>query len=477
MPDRLQASILLFILLFLSPYVSRGSGTGTDEYWMSIRSDGGRIGYSYSSLTESEGVFTEAVSKTKLKVKLLGSVQEIETEAEYRIDGYKVLSFSFVFNSPGGVMRSRGLREGDEFKMKIRSLSGETELVFPAEGELIPPSLIPVWLAAQSPETGREYRTRVLDPLSIIMGSGPKDIESVHKITGREKIDIPGLGSFDTLRVESEMLNSRITTWMTDKGEVVKQAVPPGMISLRDTEENILKGGYSDWDIGVAASITPEGKLTNARGLKYLKVELDGIEGEEGFDFRDGYRQSGDGRFVEIHARDLSKIKPYDLPYNGNEHAGYLEPDSLIQSGDDGIILRAELILGGEKDALKAASRINDWVYRNLEKEGTASIPSALDVLRSGKGDCNEHSALFAALARASGIPTKTVSGTMYNDGRFYYHAWNEVFVGEWVAVDPTFGQFPADAAHIKFIEGDLTKSSRIINLVGKIKLKILDAS
>jgi transglutaminase-like putative cysteine protease len=69
------------------------------------------------------------------------------------------------------------------------------------------------------------------------------------------------------------------------------------------------------------------------------------------------------------------------------------------------------------------------------------------------------------------------VSGTIYLDGRFYYHAWNEVYVGEWVAVDPTFGQVPADATHIKLVEGDLNETSVIMNAVGKINLKILEAS
>jgi transglutaminase-like putative cysteine protease len=105
------------------------------------------------------------------------------------------------------------------------------------------------------------------------------------------------------------------------------------------------------------------------------------------------------------------------------------------------------------------------------------SIPNALDVLKTRKGDCNEHATLFAALSRAAGIPTKVILGVVFLDGKFYYHAWNEVFVGNWIAVDPTLGQFPADASHIKFIEGDLGKSSEIIKLVGKIKLEVKEAS
>jgi len=59
-----------------------------------------------------------------------------------------------------------------------------------------------------------------------------------------------------------------------------------------------------------------------------------------------------------------------------------------------------------------------------------------------GAGDCNEHAVLLAALGRAVGVPTRLVAGVVYVDGAFLYHAWCEVWLGEWVAVDPAFGRF-----------------------------------
>jgi transglutaminase-like putative cysteine protease len=140
-------------------------------------------------------------------------------------------------------------------------------------------------------------------------------------------------------------------------------------------------------------------------------------------------------------------------------------------------VKRVRVILGEETDSLEAVRKINDWLYKNLEKTPTISLPNALDVLETRKGDCNEHATLFTALARAAGIPTKLVLGLVFLDGKFYYHAWNEVFVGKWIAVDPTFGQFPADASHVKFVEGNLNKSAEILRLVGKIELDVVEAS
>jgi transglutaminase-like putative cysteine protease len=235
--------------------------------------------------------------------------------------------------------------------------------------------------------------------------------------------------------------------------------------------------GISALDVEGVTSIPSNITIEDPRGVMYMKAEIEGINAGDGFDLSDGYRQSFDGKTVSIRAGDTSSVKPYKLPSKDPRFAMYLAPENLIQSGDEEIVSKSKEILGGEEDSLRAAGKINEWVFTRLKKTGSAGIPNARDVLRTRSGDCNEHSALFAALARAAGIPTKTVSGTIYLDGRFYYHAWNEVYVGEWVAVDPTFGQVPADATHIKLVEGDLNKSSVIMNAAGKINLKILEAS
>ncbi|HVN72478.1 MAG TPA: transglutaminase-like domain-containing protein [Desulfomonilia bacterium] len=79
---------------------------------------------------------------------------------------------------------------------------------------------------------------------------------------------------------------------------------------------------------------------------------------------------------------------------------------------------------------------------------------TAIDVLDRGKAECQGHAFLYAALARASGIPTKVVNGIVYSDdfGVFLYHTWVESCIGDsWVTVDPTFSQIRPDATHIVF--------------------------
>ncbi|OFV87204.1 MAG: hypothetical protein A2V74_01545 [Acidobacteria bacterium RBG_16_70_10] len=109
------------------------------------------------------------------------------------------------------------------------------------------------------------------------------------------------------------------------------------------------------------------------------------------------------------------------------------------------------------------------------------SIPSALEVLRTRVGDCNEHTALYVALARASGLPARIAVGLVYLRGAFYYHAWPEVWVAErpgrglWLPVDPTLNQFPSDATHLRLARGGLDKQAAILALVGRARVRILD--
>jgi hypothetical protein len=98
-------------------------------------------------------------------------------------------------------------------------------------------------------------------------------------------------------------------------------------------------------------------------------------------------------------------------------------------------------------------------------------VPSAVQVLEARRGDCNEHTVLYVALARALGLPARTAVGLVYVNGAFFYHAWPEVWLGEWVAVDPTFGQHPADAAHLRFVVGGLAQQVEVVRLIGRLSI------
>jgi len=471
--------VLILLILFISLFIffapnSQSLENTPEEYWMGIYSGDKRVGYSYNSIEFQNGI-TEVKELTKLKIDLLGKEDDVETKASYKLEGYKILSFNFEMKSGSIDVKAWGEREGDALKITMETLSGKTERILPLEKELILPSLISKLLTENKLATGEKFNIPLFEPLSLLMGMN--DSVSTHLIEGKEIMEIP-LGKFDTYKVSSDFMGARSTSWITAEGDVVKQEFPPGLIAIKESKEDIINKKNSSFDIVQKTSIPANIRLDNTEKLKYLRIRIDGIGALDKFDIEDGYRQRLDGQIVEIKLNESNSFEnSYTLPYDSPEYLELTKADFLIQSDDKDIVAITNKVLNGEKDPLKAARKINRWIYKNLKKSATVSIPNAKDVLRTKVGDCNEHAALFSAMSRAAGIPTKTVLGTMYYKERFYYHAWNEVYIGEWVAVDSTYGQLPVDATHIKLIEGDLAKSGEILKVVGKINIEIIDAS
>ena len=187
-----------------------------------------------------------------------------------------------------------------------------------------------------------------------------------------------------------------------------------------------------------------------------------------GFDL-DGGDQSLEG--------DLLIIKKPELPSKVNEsifknYKEYLKSTPFIQVNAKPFITITSKYLA---DPIYTVRGLTHWVYKYLKKEPVISVPSALEVYNLKKGDCNEHAVLLTALLRTANIPSRQAAGVVYQDGYFFYHAWVEVYLGSWIPVDPTFDQVPADVTHIRFIYGDLAKQSKVLQLINKLKIDVID--
>ncbi|HSD18528.1 MAG TPA: transglutaminase family protein [Anaeromyxobacter sp.] len=151
-----------------------------------------------------------------------------------------------------------------------------------------------------------------------------------------------------------------------------------------------------------------------------------------------------------------------------------LAPTPQADSDAPAIAALAKKVAGDAPGAYAAAQLLTDDVYRRLEKAYGASHDRASDVLTAGRGDCTEHTVLMVALARALGIPARPVHGLVYaryEDGQdaLYWHAWVEVrSAGEWIAMDPTFGQPVADATHVALGVGTQVDT---VGLLGALKV------
>lgn len=159
-------------------------------------------------------------------------------------------------------------------------------------------------------------------------------------------------------------------------------------------------------------------------------------------------------------------------------HSEWLQRESRIQTDDPAIVTRAAQLAQGAATSGEVAKRILDWIYTSMKKAYTPTFSNASEAIASMEGDCGEHSVLYVALARAAGIPAREVVGLVYSNelGGFGYHAWAEVWLGRWIPVDPSWGQFPADASRVAFAFGGVERQVELISLMDALSLVALEA-
>jgi tetratricopeptide (TPR) repeat protein len=160
------------------------------------------------------------------------------------------------------------------------------------------------------------------------------------------------------------------------------------------------------------------------------------------------------------------------LPIKGAEFAQYLQPGDESRSDDKSVIEKARSIAGEERDAWKVARKLADWTYNNIKwkRVDYATAPQTLATLEA---DCLEFSQLYVAMARSLGLPARLVSGLAYSGAAFGGHAWVEVYVGDWIEVDPTWGTDFVDATHIRNSASGALLTYASLNLV---EFEVLEA-
>jgi transglutaminase-like putative cysteine protease len=205
-----------------------------------------------------------------------------------------------------------------------------------------------------------------------------------------------------------------------------------------------------------------------------------------GFDLDDGRQRArpgadGETLLTVTASEPAAQAAGRDVPRGKPAERGDEDQATTIEIDWDHPEIRAlaAATLGGTQGTWAASKKLSREVYRRLAKVYGHSRDRASEIFQEGKGDCTEHTRLFVALARASGIRAREVKGLVqadYGQGGpgLYWHAWAEVKVGdEWIAVDPTFGQDVADATHIALGRG--TRQDAIA-LVGALQVSRAEA-
>ncbi len=194
-------------------------------------------------------------------------------------------------------------------------------------------------------------------------------------------------------------------------------------------------------------------------------------------------KRNGEVYTLALHGREGSPgLTPPSLPMKDlpADVAKFLKSTADSQSDAPTVVKKAKEIVGAERDSRAAAKAIIAWAYKNLAKrDGTRGTASAVETLESGGGDCTEHAALTVALARAAGIPARNAGGIVLVEGssaQAGYHAWTEVWLGEWVALDAALGRLEVGPRYIwlGYSEpGEPDEGAKMVRLLGRTSIAI----
>lgn len=471
----------------------RGSDAASGNYI--IRRGGRPMGLSKLAFA-ADPDSVEIKEDTQLWVPVPGGlVQQARQIASTILDkNLEMRRFEILIEAESGqgrVQRSvvRGQRiDKDSMLVSVSSGGGEQKArIKVPEGLAVGQTLWPRLAISGTLLVGSEFQTFEFDPLSL---SVRKQQIKILKVDSAPRNSFPDFDKEDTrvgymrvYTIEQKSNGLAYQIQVRHDGLPVRTVLPAGLSVDMAAPEDVgrLMGKMSssrapkelarqgdDATLIAASAIRAGVPTVGSSTIGKMRAVIKGMPSEH--DMNGGVQKAhGDTVWVEqgnltAGARVMSE-------------AQFIQPSPFIESNEPEIAKIAQEIVVGARSNEEKTRKIVHWVWRRLDKRYTASFSSALQTLRAGAGDCTEHTALTVALLRNQGIPAREVVGIAYVRGSWFYHAWVEVDLGAgWQPVDPTFDEAPASAGRVRLFVGR-DGVSRVLSLIGRLDLNILDAS
>ncbi|HPD31646.1 MAG TPA: transglutaminase domain-containing protein [Phycisphaerae bacterium] len=490
-------------------------GTFVDE-WYVVRIEGKKSGHAHITMKRSQKTGDDVItSRTDMVIEISRAGQEagvrLVQQSEETIDG-KPLRFMNTIRLgalPGGIT-TRGTVADGKVTITTSQFGQETEpRVYP-----MPEGAMMSWAVYREQmkrglKPGDKYELMAYEP-SI---SADKVIPMSVEIMEPETIDLFGrkVQATKTSQVMhiTNMLGQKsdveTLSWMTDDGNIVRSQmmVAKWKIEILAASKSVALSPNEPTELMTDALI-PVSRPIDGRSdrITYrisLKNKVDRVRLSDipETDMQRVLRRNESELDLVVTRRTSEGDRPGakklgDSPARrlaAKEKERYLTPSSVVNFKDPTVADLAKQAAGDEKDPLKLAERLCQFVSDYVEdKNLNVGFATASETARSKEGDCTEHGVLLAALGRAVGIPTRLVTGIVYarhfagKEGVFVGHLWTQFFIdGRWVDLDSALGQTVADPTHIALSLSDAGDSgiadmvSSVWLNMGELKIEVLD--
>lgn len=441
------------------------------EIWTGVVFNGAKIGFSHFRIEPAaQGGLHRLRSEATMRLRFLGFDKSIRLRAEDWVrDDLSLGRFAYDYHIDGSDLRVRGEVAASELAVGIETGGVRSQQKLALAGPLYPASALTLIPVLAGLAIGREHR--------FMTYSG--ELQQLGEVSQRvESFERSSLFEGSAFKVATELMGLRTTTWIDVQGRPVLELGLNGVIVSALEDEATAKGylasaALNKDDVIVQWSLVRTDRpLPEARDLRRLHVALEGAPLPVSSDARQACVR-GDGEVVcRIVAARQAPAAPGDA-------AAFVAPSLTVQSAHASIRALARTILSDLPPGEDRIAALLKWMEGNIRKEA-ADVFSALDVLLSKRAECQGQAYLYAALARAAGIPTRVANGLVYSPEHagFLYHTWAESLVdGSWQAVDPTFDQRSADATHLALVYGEtLADLLPLVDWVGKTRIRVLEA-
>lgn len=437
----------IIITLYIAIFTFVASASQTQQYY-AIYFNSAKVGHSvHTRISEPNKITTTEYSNLEIKRGMF-SLNISTQETYYETPEGKPIGFESVENMSGQEKHIVGKIDDDMMNVEFTS-NGNTsirELPFPSD------AIMPDAARKLALENGLESGTKL--NLNIFSPSMLTALDTEIIIGEKEMVDLLGR-VVELTRTESTinaLTKIRTVAYIDDLGEPMKMIMPIAGINIEiiACEKQVALSPSEEFNITETTIVSPVKikKIDKIKSIVYT-INTEDINGLSFVEtaFQKSEKNSENVIKLTVMSQDLKKSKQ-QIPYTGNDVQAIsaLKPNMYIESNNPEIKTVAKKAIDKESNALKAALKIERFVYDYINKKDlSAGYATALEVLRSKQGDCTEHAVLTAALCRAVGIPAKMAVGIVYADAFagskniFGMHAWTVAYIdGQWINLDAT---------------------------------------
>ncbi len=489
----------------------------TFDRWYVLRMSGEHAGYIHTTeRRKADKIITQTDMKISIKrgdqtVTIEHAMWFVETE-----DGRPVETSSTL--RPGAFAIVHHLKFSDQ---GIEQTTGQgdaarTTTLPPIDNAYLPPAAAQRQIEKQI-DSGEEHITAKMIDASM----GVTLLDVTMDIAGRENVQVLGkvVPAVVWDSTVSSMPGIKVREYVDEQGRAVKTSVQimQGMdVEMIEADEQLAKAKVDPPEVMARTLIRPDKPIKNARSLRraIYRVSLENHNGAALHLPRAGYQ-----RVVYDNRTTAAVVLDMDNPVNVIDdlpNEAHLESSNMIDHNNPKIRELLRKALPGDVSNLsdsQKASRLRAFVYDYIdEKDLSVGLASAGEVAHTAQGDCTEHAVLLAALLRAEGIPSRTISGLIYVDrflgqsGVFGYHMWTQAWLetggstageagnetqgatpgggggGRWVDVDGVLDGVDFDASHILLSVSSMRDGQMVNDMIemfplfGGLEVRVIEA-